>query len=93
MLQSTDGFPLNFGFTGKGNSSVSSGIAIDLEEQIQAGAIGWVHVTFGQGFVYFYKNEALYIYIYWTFLFKTTCLMHLACQHLRNEIMHIDVSK
>ncbi|XP_052804290.1 urease subunit alpha-like [Mya arenaria] len=40
MLQSTDVFPLNFGFTGKGNSSVSSGIARDLEEQIKAGAIG-----------------------------------------------------
>ena len=40
MLQSTDGFPLNFGFTGKGNSSYTGGIAADLEEQIQAGAIG-----------------------------------------------------
>ena len=41
MLQSTDAFPLNFGFTGKGNSSVSTGIAKDLEEQIQAGAMGY----------------------------------------------------
>ncbi|KAK3104512.1 hypothetical protein FSP39_003738 [Pinctada imbricata] len=41
MLQSTDAFPLNFGFTGKGNSSVSpGGVAKDLEEQIQAGAMG-----------------------------------------------------
>jgi len=40
MLQSTDAFPLNFGFTGKGNSTVSSGIARDLEEQVLAGAIG-----------------------------------------------------
>ncbi|KAL4221785.1 Urease [Mactra antiquata] len=40
MLQSTDAFPLNFGFTGKGNSSYAEGIAQDLEEQIKAGAIG-----------------------------------------------------
>lgn len=40
MLQSTDAFPLNFGFTGKGNSSWSDGLAVDLEEQIKAGAIG-----------------------------------------------------
>ncbi|XP_041378418.1 urease subunit alpha-like [Gigantopelta aegis] len=40
MLQSTDVFPLNFGFTGKGNTSVSSGIAQDLEDQILAGAMG-----------------------------------------------------
>ncbi|XP_053379211.1 urease subunit alpha-like isoform X2 [Mercenaria mercenaria] len=40
MLQSTDAFPLNFGFTGKGNSSWSDGLAQDLEEQIKAGAIG-----------------------------------------------------
>ncbi|XP_060574751.1 urease subunit alpha-like [Ruditapes philippinarum] len=40
MLQSTDVFPLNFGFTGKGNSSWSDGLAQDLEEQIKAGAIG-----------------------------------------------------
>lgn len=42
MLQSTDAFPLNFGFTGKGNSSWSDGLAPDLEEQIKAGAIGYV---------------------------------------------------
>ncbi|MDI1428034.1 urease subunit alpha [Polyangium sorediatum] len=36
MLESTDGLPLNFGFTGKGNSSKPEG----LHEQIQAGAIG-----------------------------------------------------
>ncbi|KAK3583811.1 hypothetical protein CHS0354_022858 [Potamilus streckersoni] len=40
MLQSTDAFSLNFGFTGKGNSSILVGIASDLEEQILAGAIG-----------------------------------------------------
>ena len=40
MLQSTDAFPLNFGFTGKGNSATANGIARDLEEQIQAGAMG-----------------------------------------------------
>ncbi|XP_050412099.1 urease subunit alpha [Patella vulgata] len=39
MLQSTDAFPLNFGFTGKGNTS-APGIAVDLKEQILAGAIG-----------------------------------------------------
>src|SRR5271170_6387729 len=36
MLQATDGLPLNFGFTGKGNTSLPEGLA----EQIQAGAIG-----------------------------------------------------
>ncbi len=36
MLQSTDAFPLNFGFLGKGNSSRPEG----LHEQIKAGALG-----------------------------------------------------
>src|SRR4051812_1317329 len=36
MLQATDGLPLNFGFTGKGNSSKPEGLA----DQILAGAIG-----------------------------------------------------
>src|SRR3954470_5113297 len=36
MLESTDAFPMNFGFTGKGNSSASEG----LVEQILGGAIG-----------------------------------------------------
>ncbi|KAJ3122770.1 hypothetical protein HK098_002497 [Nowakowskiella sp. JEL0407] len=36
MLQATDDFPMNFGFTGKGNSSDPRG----LEDQIFAGAIG-----------------------------------------------------
>jgi urease subunit alpha len=36
MLQATDGFPMNFGFLGKGNSSRPEG----LDEQIRAGAIG-----------------------------------------------------
>ncbi|XP_076451762.1 LOW QUALITY PROTEIN: urease subunit alpha-like [Babylonia areolata] len=40
MLQSTDAFPLNFGFTGKGNTSLAQGISTDLEEQIVAGAMG-----------------------------------------------------
>ncbi|KAL5015015.1 hypothetical protein ScPMuIL_009285 [Solemya velum] len=40
MLQSTDAFPLNFGFTGKGNTSHKEGIAADLEEQLAAGAMG-----------------------------------------------------
>ncbi|KAJ3399401.1 hypothetical protein HDU80_007983 [Chytriomyces hyalinus] len=36
MLQATDDLPLNFGFTGKGNTASPEGIA----EQIEAGAIG-----------------------------------------------------
>ncbi|KAJ3122560.1 hypothetical protein HK100_011918, partial [Physocladia obscura] len=36
MLQSTDELPLNFGFTGKGNTSSPEG----LTEQIKAGAVG-----------------------------------------------------
>ncbi|KAH9518886.1 hypothetical protein Btru_008579, partial [Bulinus truncatus] len=40
MMQSTDCFPLNFGFTGKGNTSDSEKVPEELWEQIQAGAIG-----------------------------------------------------
>lgn len=36
MLQSVDGLPMNFGFTGKGNSSQPEG----LLEQLEAGALG-----------------------------------------------------
>jgi urease subunit alpha len=36
MLQATDGLPLNFGFTGKGNTSLPQGLA----EQIVGGAVG-----------------------------------------------------
>src|SRR5688572_11688909 len=36
MLQATDGLPLNFGFTGKGNTALREG----LPEQILGGAIG-----------------------------------------------------
>lgn len=36
MLQATDSYPMNFGFTGKGNTSLPEG----LYEQIEAGAIG-----------------------------------------------------
>jgi urease subunit alpha len=36
MLQATDDLPLNFGFTGKGNSAMPQG----LHEQIEAGALG-----------------------------------------------------
>jgi urease subunit alpha len=36
MLQSTDAYPMNFGFLGKGNSSLPSG----LVEQVESGAIG-----------------------------------------------------
>ncbi|KAK7497971.1 hypothetical protein BaRGS_00010842 [Batillaria attramentaria] len=41
MLQSTDAFPLNFGFTGKGNTSFSAQkVSQDLEDQLLAGAMG-----------------------------------------------------
>jgi len=36
MLQATDGLPMNFGFLGKGNTSLPAGI----EEQVLAGAVG-----------------------------------------------------
>lgn len=36
MLEATDGLPLNFGFTGKGNTALPQG----LLEQVRAGAIG-----------------------------------------------------
>jgi urease subunit alpha len=36
MLQAADGFPINLGFLGKGNSSLPEGLA----EQVEAGAIG-----------------------------------------------------
>jgi urease subunit alpha len=36
MLQATDALPMNFGFLGKGNTSMPEGI----EEQVRAGAIG-----------------------------------------------------
>jgi urease alpha subunit len=36
MMQSTDGMPLNFGFTGKGNASQPAG----LVDQVKAGACG-----------------------------------------------------
>src|SRR5581483_4986499 len=36
MLEAADGFPINLGFMGKGNSSLPEG----LNEQIEAGAIG-----------------------------------------------------
>ncbi|XP_025082635.1 uncharacterized protein LOC112557159 [Pomacea canaliculata] len=40
MMLSTDSLPLNFGFTGKGNTSCPSGVAEDLREQVMAGAMG-----------------------------------------------------
>jgi len=44
MLQATDGLPLNFGFTGKGNSADPAG----LSEQILGGAIGLkLHADWG----------------------------------------------
>jgi urease subunit alpha len=36
MLQANDAFPMNFGFLGKGNTSMPEG----LEEQVRAGAVG-----------------------------------------------------
>lgn len=44
MLQATDALPMNFGFLGKGNTSLPEG----LEEQIRAGAIGFkLHEDWG----------------------------------------------
>lgn len=44
MLQATDTLPLNFGFTGKGNSSSPVG----LEQQVMAGAVGLkLHEDYG----------------------------------------------
>jgi urease subunit alpha len=44
MLQATDALPMNFGFLGKGNTSLPQG----LEEQIRAGAVGWkLHEDWG----------------------------------------------
>ncbi|GIY31806.1 urease [Caerostris darwini] len=40
MIESTDGFPMNFGFTGKGNTSDMGKLSQALVEQIEAGAIG-----------------------------------------------------
>lgn len=41
MIQSTDQFPLNFGFYAKGNTSKTDNIAKELEDQLIAGAIGF----------------------------------------------------
>ncbi|XP_055864692.1 urease subunit alpha-like [Biomphalaria glabrata] len=40
MMQSTDCFPLNFGFTGKGNTTDTEKVSEELWEQIKAGVIG-----------------------------------------------------
>lgn len=40
MIQSTDDYPMNFGFYGKGNTSKAEGLSKELEDQIVAGAIG-----------------------------------------------------
>ncbi|XP_059179404.1 urease subunit alpha-like isoform X2 [Physella acuta] len=40
MMQATDEFPLNFGFTGKGNTSDTEKVPDELWEQIEAGAMG-----------------------------------------------------
>lgn len=53
MFESCDGFPVNFGFTSKGNCSSDDPdkLAPELEEQVRAGAIGCVsmhsHATVG----------------------------------------------
>ena len=44
MLQATDNFPLNFGFTGKGNNSGTDKIPEELMEQITAGVMGYVNL-------------------------------------------------
>ncbi|XP_077510313.1 urease subunit alpha-like isoform X1 [Amblyomma americanum] len=40
MILSTDSMPVNFGFTGKGNTSYTQGLAPELVSQIEAGAMG-----------------------------------------------------
>lgn len=40
MIQSTDSMPVNFGFTGKGNTSYTQGLAPELVAQVEAGAMG-----------------------------------------------------
>ncbi|GFN92598.1 urease [Plakobranchus ocellatus] len=40
MLQATDSFPMNFGFTGKGNNSGTDKVPEELWEQITAGVMG-----------------------------------------------------
>ncbi|GIY43999.1 urease subunit alpha, partial [Caerostris extrusa] len=48
MIESTDGFPMNFGFTGKGNTSDMGKLSQALVEQIEAGAIGLkIHEDWG----------------------------------------------
>ncbi|GFS86911.1 urease [Nephila pilipes] len=48
MIESTDGFPMNFGFTGKGNTSDLGRLSQALVEQIEAGAIGLkIHEDWG----------------------------------------------
>ena len=42
MIQATDDYPMNFGFYGKGNTSKAEGLSKELEDQIVAGAIGFV---------------------------------------------------
>nr|XP_042895439.1 urease subunit alpha isoform X2 [Parasteatoda tepidariorum] len=40
MIEATDEFPMNFGFTGKGNTSDEKDLSNGLVEQIESGAIG-----------------------------------------------------
>ncbi|XP_071038525.1 urease subunit alpha isoform X1 [Parasteatoda tepidariorum] len=40
IIEATDEYPLNFGFTGKGNTSDVDNLSYGLVEQIEAGAIG-----------------------------------------------------
>ncbi|XP_035210623.1 urease-like isoform X1 [Stegodyphus dumicola] len=48
MIESTDCFPMNFGFTGKGSTSESDNLSAALVEQIEAGAIGLkIHEDWG----------------------------------------------
>ena len=49
-MESTDEFAMNFGFSGKGNSSASHGLlAPELVEQIEAGALGWENLSRNTG--------------------------------------------
>nr|XP_042895442.1 urease subunit alpha [Parasteatoda tepidariorum] len=48
IMEATDDFPLNFGFTGKGNTTDTQNLSKGLVEQIEAGAVGFkVHEDYG----------------------------------------------
>ena len=51
MIQSTDDYPMNFGFYGKGNTSKAEGLSKELEDQIVAGAIGYEFIYLTREFL------------------------------------------